>query len=183
MLAGILTVTLVRESPLPPALLDGCRRRRLIAVTTFSALLTRSALGLIRATLSVYRNIPQHSNAISALSALLGRIIYARTCERTPMNALLFAQSVGRLLRDSTIGSATRACTRARRSLFAEAICLAVGNGAVAAGLPARMHWVVISDLRLVGSVSSRCWTKSHKNENAHSWISNNSTCIPFLSP
>jgi hypothetical protein len=55
------------------------------------------------------------------------------------MNALLFAQFVGRLLHDSTIGNATRACTRARRSLFAEAICLVVGNGAVAAGLPVPM--------------------------------------------
>lgn len=130
--------TLVLGRPLLLAVRGVYQLRRLIAATMCLALRIRrdreQALA-IPSGLSIQRI----SSAIFVRSASLGHITCAPTYELIQTSARLCVQSVVKRLRASMTASVMKACTRVRRSSYAEAICRGAGSGVAVAGLPVRM--------------------------------------------
>ena len=75
----------------------------------------------------------------------------------TQMNDPSFARSVAKRSRASTIASATRVFTRARRSSFVEATCRLVQAGVVGVDSLVQTRWADTSDRKLDESASNLC--------------------------
>lgn len=145
---------------------------RIIAII-FSILQIRNEHHQTVQTRDESRNIRQPSNVPSVPSASPGRTTCGPIFAPTRMRDLLCVQSVGKHSHDNTIASDTKDCTLERRSLFAAGLCRAPRNGVAAGDSHALMRSVVISDPRLVGSVSNLFWMKKRPTGRRSGWQNN----------
>ena len=150
--------------PARPSQVDGRRRRRSRIGTTCSGWRIRADRGPERQTRSGFRSIRRRSSAPGVRSGSPGPTTCDRTCVPTRTSGRLCARSAARPLRASTTASATRVCTRARRSLCAVASSSRASRGAADVGSPAPTPSVVISAARPAARASSLCWTRKRRS-------------------
>lgn len=181
-------VTLVRATTRRPDPIAAFRHRRLKAGIIYSTWRILSVLVQLREIPSEFRSTLRPSNAPYVPNGLPVLIIYGPTCELTRMSGRLYVRSAARHLRVSTIGSATRVCIQAKRSLSARVTSQGVDTGVVVVASPVPTPWAVISDRKQAEYVSSHFWMRSPRSATVSSWTSSSSpskhldTCSPFHS-